>query len=299
MGIAAILALVALLAPRAEASALTYAQLNPKLRQKVAAVPQLGTASVSVLCPKDTTLVTGGAFLTSLSTNPNGPDPSLAETSYLTSSYPTARGWHAGAYSNFGAPADLQLVVDAWCTRHAIRMTRIREDGPLEMADRGIDHACPGESQALAGGGFWHALGSSKPVDMSYVHMIATIAHDDARNWYAAGSDVQSPVRFVFSLVLQCSASLRPLVAAPGGDQSITTAQTGGGYSQVCPGASHVISGGAAWMYPSLNVFVADGSLRLNSSSMTNQANGWYAAGYNSGAATYRFEFYAWCLDDV
>ena len=91
VGIAAISLLIVFPMPRAGAAGLTYDQLNPKRHTKVVPVPQMGTVVASVSCPKGTTLLTGGAFLSAASVNVNGPDPSLAQTSYLTSSFPTSR----------------------------------------------------------------------------------------------------------------------------------------------------------------------------------------------------------------
>src|SRR5437879_5259270 len=115
VGIAAISLLIVFPMPRAGAAGLTYDQLNPKRHTKVVPVPQMGTVVASVSCPKGTTLLTGGAFLSAASVNVNGPDPSLAQTSYLTSSFPTSRGWKASAFNQFVGPDDLELSVTAWC----------------------------------------------------------------------------------------------------------------------------------------------------------------------------------------
>lgn len=152
-------------------------------------------------CPKGDRVVTGGAFW-----HASGSGTPLPSGGFITNSTPTTdgKGWYATGQNSAGSTADLEEV--ALCLpakqlgKYAVK-THNFTVSPQKFGGGSL--SCPKGSRITAGGAFWHARGSGKPVArLGYIANSSPTGH--GKGWYATGNSYFATKKSQLEEVVLC-----------------------------------------------------------------------------------------------
>ncbi len=154
-----------------------------------------------VRCPKGDRVVAGGAFW-----HAGGSGTPLASGGFVTNSTPTTdgKGWYATGQNISGATADLEEVAQCLPAKQVGKYTLRKKSFTLPNQKFGGGTLnCPKGTRIVAGGAFWHARGSGKPVArLGYIANSTPSAH--GKGYYATGENYFSVKKSQLEEVALC-----------------------------------------------------------------------------------------------
>ncbi|UJA20311.1 hypothetical protein HJD18_08885 [Thermoleophilia bacterium SCSIO 60948] len=118
----------------------------------------LETRSVTVRCPRNASVYTGGAFVSPAGPD-SGPIPELADDALLSASAPlkNGRGWSASVRNQGASPLDLSVTARCLPDKRLARMKVVAETMPPSEFGAVRDRlTCPSNTRLTAAGAAWH-----------------------------------------------------------------------------------------------------------------------------------------------
>jgi hypothetical protein len=152
-------------------------------------------------CPKGDRIVTGGAFWHASGSGTPSPDGG-----FLTNSTPTTdgKGWYATGQNGSGATLDLEEVALCLPSKQVGKYTVKTHNFTVSNQKFGGGKlSCPKGARVVAGGAFWHAKGSGKPVArLGYIANSTPVSR--GKGYYATGENYFSIKKAQLEEVVLC-----------------------------------------------------------------------------------------------
>lgn len=266
---------------------LTYSDLAPVFRTALVHVPPGKGATVSKNCPTGSHVLTGGAWFNALG---QPPAAGLAQTTWLSNSYPTASGWKASGFNN-GTTPDLALTINLWCTKSALHTVKLTGSVTLAPGATRTDGAtCPAGTQLLYGGAFFHRKGEGPRTGLAANTWLTVAADNNNTSWFYGGRNGTFK-NLVLSGVQYCSPALQSLHFH--GGYTLTANGDAASAEVRCDQPYNIVGGGASFQVNS--TYVTTGVI-LSSSAPEQDHIFWFSAGKDVSAGNVQIETDLYCL---